>query len=126
MKAKAAFSEIIQPKLIQYMIDSYGESYDTMETIKNAWRRTYPVSDGIIQEIFEQIKLIQKIHLGHSARLESFQTLLTSVIADYLLKYVRRSETYQDLSKDELMEIIKKGTDISKNRKSLMLQQQAL
>jgi len=36
------------------------------------------------------------------------------------LKYVRRSESYQDLSKEELAEIIKNGTDISKNRKLLI------
>ena len=120
MKAKSAFTEIIQPLLIQYMIDHYGRSYDTLETVKNTWRRTYPVSDEIIQEIFVQIKTIERTHLGHSSRLESFQTLLTSVLADYLLKYVRRSESYQDLSKEELAEIIKNGTDISKNRKLLI------
>ena len=31
MKAKAVFTQIIQPKLIQYMIDHYGKSYDTVE-----------------------------------------------------------------------------------------------
>jgi hypothetical protein len=120
MKAKSAFTEIIQPLLIQYMIDHYGRSYDTLETVKNTWRRTYPVSDEIIQEIFVQIKTIERTHLGHSSRLESFQTLLTSVLADYLLKYVRRSDSYQDLSKEELAVIIKNGTDISKNRKLLI------
>ncbi|MCL2291146.1 MAG: hypothetical protein FWC34_10695 [Bacteroidetes bacterium] len=75
MKAKSAFTEIIQPLLIQYMIDHYGRSYDTLETVKNTWRRTYPVSDEIIQEIFVQIKTIERTHLGHSSRLESFQTL---------------------------------------------------
>ncbi|MCL1867631.1 MAG: hypothetical protein FWF72_01600 [Paludibacter sp.] len=28
MKAKTVFTQIIQPKLIQYMIDHYGKSYD--------------------------------------------------------------------------------------------------
>ena len=113
MKARAAFTQIIQPQIIKYMIDNYGLSYDTPETVKNTWRRTYPVSDEIIQEIFIQIKTIEKTSLGHSARLESYQTLLTDIIADYLLKYVKRSPTYQNLSKAELIELIKASTDIS-------------
>jgi len=48
MKAKPAFTEIFQPLLIQYMIDHYSRSYDTLETVKNTWRRTYPVSDEIM------------------------------------------------------------------------------
>ena len=119
MKAKAAFTQFIQPKLIQYMIDNYGYSYDTPETVKNTWRRTYPVSDEIIENMFVQVKAIEKISLGHSSRLVSFQTLLTETIADYLVKYVRRCPNYENLSKEEVMIIIKQNIDISKNRKSL-------
>ena len=117
MKAKSAFSQIVQPKLVQYMIDNYGNSYDTIETVKNTWRRIYPVSNEVVEEVYVQIKTIEKIHLGHVSRLESFQTLLTETIADYLLKYVKRLETYQNLTKDEIKTIIKKNIDISKNRK---------
>ena len=117
MKAKATFSQIIQPNLIQYMIIKYGKSYDTIETVKNTWRRTYPVSDEIIEEIYVQIKTLERTLLGPTSRLETFQTLLTETIADYLVKYVRRSETYQNLPKEEIKTIIKKNIDLSKNRK---------
>ena len=117
MKAKAAFTQIIQPQLVEYLIDNYGLSYDTLETVKNTWRRTFPVSDEIIQEIFVQIKTIQKTDLDYSARLESFQNLLTDVIADYLLKYVRRSETHKNSTKEEVIEFIKTNINISKNRR---------
>jgi len=117
MKAKAVFTQIIQPKLVQYMIDKYGKSNDTVETVKNTWRRTYPVSDEIVEEIYVQIKTIEKIHLSPTSRLESFQILLTETIADHLLKYVRRSDAYKNLMKDEIKTIIKKNIDISKNRK---------
>jgi len=72
MKAKAVFTQIIQPKLVQYMIDKYGKSYDTVETVKNTWRRTYPVSNEIVEDVYLQIKTMQRIDLGPSSRLESF------------------------------------------------------
>jgi len=43
--------------------------------------------------------------------------LLTETIADHLLKYVRRLEQYDNQTKDEIKEIIKKNIDLSKNRK---------
>ena len=116
MKAKAVFSQIIQPKLVQYMIDKYGKSYDTVETVKNTWRRTYPVSDEIVEDIYVQIKTMERTDLGHSSRLETFQTLLNETIADHLLKYVRRLETYQNLTKEEIKTIIKSNIDLSENK----------
>jgi len=116
MKAKAAFSQIIQPKLVQYMIDKYGKSYDTIESVKNSWRLTYPVSDEIIDEIFVQIKTIERMHLGHPVRSETYQTLLTTVIADHLCRYVKRSASYQNLTKAEIKESIRKSIDMSENK----------
>ena len=116
MKAKTVFSQIIQPRLVQYMIDKYGESYGTVETVKNTWRRTYPVSDEIVEEIYLQIKTIERTELGPSSRLESFQTLLNETIADHLLKYVKRLEKCQNLTKEEIKAIIKSNIDISENK----------
>ena len=123
MRAKAVFTQIVQPKLIQYMIDKYGNSYDTIETVKNTWRRNYPVSDEIVEDVYVQVKTIERTQLGHTSRLESFQALLTETIADYLLKYVRRLNTYDNLTKDEIKAIVRKNIDISKNRKRFNLEQ---
>ena len=117
MKAKALFSQVIQPKIIQYMIDHYGKSYDTVDTVKNSWRLTYPVSDEIIEEIFIQIKTIEKTCLTeqyyHS---DIYQTLLSETIADHLLKYVRRSETHKKTSRVETRAFIIQNIDLSVNK----------
>jgi len=117
MKAKALFSQVIQPKIIQYMIDHYGKSYDTVNTVKNSWRLTYPVSDEIIEEIFIQIKTIEKTYLTeqyyHS---DIYQTLLSETIADHLLKYVRRSKTHKKVLKVETKAFIIQNIDLSVNK----------
>ena len=117
MKAKALFSQVIQPKIIQYMIDHYGKSYDIVSTVKNSWRSTYPVSDEIIKEIFIQIKTIEKTHLTEQyCHSDIYQALLTETIADYLLKYVRRSETHKKVSRVETKAFIVQNIDLSVNK----------
>ena len=117
MKAKALFSQVIQPKIIQYMIDHYGKSYDTVDTVKNSWRLTYPVSDEIIEDVFIQIKTIEKFYLPeqfyHS---DIYQTLLSETIADHLLRYVRRSETHKKTSRAETKAFIIQNIDLSVNK----------
>jgi len=117
MKVKTAFSQIIQPKLVEYLVEMYGSSYDTVETVKNSWRKTYPVSDEIIEEIFVQIKTIEKMHLEpREYQRETYQSALTEVIADYLSKYIKRSESYKNFTRSEIVEMIKPKLDISKNK----------
>ena len=116
MKAKAAFSKLIQPMLTQYMIDNYGKSYDTAESVKNSWRTTYPISDEIIEEIFVQIKTIEKTNLGPHLYLQTFQTLLSDIIADHICKYVKRSATYQNMTMAEIKAMIKEKIFIQKTR----------
>ena len=117
MKVKAAFSQIIQPKLVQYMIEKYGYSYDTFETVKDSWRKTYPISDEIVEEVFVQIRTIEKVYLEpREYKRESYQSLLTEIIADNLSKYIKRCDTYKDLTRDEVIEIIKQKIDISENK----------
>ena len=117
MKVRAAFSQIIQPKLVQYLIEKYGNSYDTFETVKNSWRKIYPVSDEIIEEIFVQIKTIEKVYLEpREYKRETYQTSLTEIIADNLSKYIKRCDTYKNLTRNEIIAIIKQKIDISKNK----------
>ena len=100
------------------MIDNHGNSYDTIETVKNTWRRTYPVSDEIIENIFVQIKTIEKISLEEREyKRESYQISLTQIIADYLCKYIKRSATYENLSSIEVEAIIRQKIDISENKR---------
>jgi len=117
MKVKAAFSKIIQPELVQYMIEKYGNSYDTFESVRNSWRLTYPVSDEIIEEIFLQIKTIEKINLEeYEYKRETYQSSLTEIIADHLYKYVRRSPTKKYIPRGDLIEFIRENIDISENK----------
>ena len=117
MKVRVAFSQIIQPKLIQYMIDNHGSSYDTIETVKNTWRRTFPVSEEILEDIFVQIKTIEKVELEEREyKRETYQTSLTQIIADYLCKYIRRCFTYKYFSKAEIEAFVKQKIDISENK----------
>jgi hypothetical protein len=118
MKAKAFFSQILRPKIVQYLIDNHGNSYDTVESIGNKWRLTYPVSDEIIDNILVQIKTIEKTHLSEQHyKSELYQELLSETIADHILRYVKRSETYKNHTKAEIKAILKKDIDISKNKK---------
>jgi HEPN domain-containing protein len=117
MKVKVAFSQIIQPKLVQYLLEKYGNSYDTVETVKNSWRNTYPASDEIIDEIFVQIKTIEKLYLEpREYKRETYQAGLTEVIADYLSKYMKRCDTYKNLTRKEITEMIKPKIDLSENK----------
>jgi len=117
MKVRAAFSQIIQPKLVQYLIEKYGNSYDTVETVKNSWRKNYPVSDEIIEEIFVQIKTIEKAYLDpREYKRETYQTLLTEVVADNISKYIKRCDTYKNHTRNEVIAMIKPKIDISKNK----------
>ena len=99
------------------MIDKYGKSYDTVETVKNSWRLTYPVSDEIIDEILVHIKTIERMYVEEREyKRETFQNLLTETIADHLYRYVKRSVSFQNLSKAEIKETIRKNIDISENK----------
>ena len=103
MKAKAFFSQILRPKLVQFLIDHHGNSFDTVESVGNSWRLSYPVSDEIIDSIIVQIKTIEKTHLPDQCwRSESYQDLLADTVADHLTKYVKRSDTYKNLTKAEI------------------------
>ena len=117
MKAKEAFSKIIQPELVQYMIENYGKSYDTVKSVLHSWRTDYPVSDEIIEDVFVRIKTIEKTQLKEqNYKSEAYQTGLTQIIADYLYKFVRRLEIHKWVSKAELKAMIKQNVDISENK----------